>query len=124
MPAITLFAKQNFLNLETFRKTGKSVPTPVWFIQDGDMLYVRTGAESGKVKRIRANGRARIAPCKADGALLGEWVEAKASLVKDPALIERVNQLYNQKYGLQKTFFDLLNWFGRRQWTTIALRVE
>lgn len=47
------FAHQNYLNFETFRKSGGSVKTPVWFVQDGDKLFVRTANSSGKVKRIR-----------------------------------------------------------------------
>ena len=32
--AIVQFAGANYLNLETFRKTGVGVRTPVWFAQD------------------------------------------------------------------------------------------
>jgi hypothetical protein len=43
------FEQQNYLNLETFKRSGQGVKTPVWFIQEGCTLYIRTGAESGKV---------------------------------------------------------------------------
>ena len=56
-----------FLNLETFRKNGNGVKTPVWFVQEGEVLYVRTIADSGKVKRIRNNQQVNVAPCKANG---------------------------------------------------------
>ena len=61
------FQKQQYLNIETFRKSGQGVKTPVWFAQDGDSLYVWTQADSGKAKRIRNNGDVNIAPCTASG---------------------------------------------------------
>lgn len=35
------FKNQNYINLETFRKSGEGVKTPVWFVQERDSLYVR-----------------------------------------------------------------------------------
>jgi PPOX class probable F420-dependent enzyme len=64
--------QQQYVSLETFRKNGTGVKTPVWFVQDGDTLFVRTIANSGKVKRIRSNGHVNIAHCKSDGTLIGE----------------------------------------------------
>jgi len=45
---LSQFEGKPFLNLETFRKNGQGVRTPVWFTQDGGMFYVRTVAGSGK----------------------------------------------------------------------------
>jgi hypothetical protein len=61
------FTSHNYINLTTFRKIGQEVPTPVWFAEMDGKLYVFTGAQTGKAKRIRANGRARVAP--SDGLL-------------------------------------------------------
>ncbi len=77
------FNHQKYLNLETFRKSGISVRTPVWFVQEGSTIFVRTLANSGKVKRIRNNCQVKIAVCKMDGSLLGEWVQAIANEVVD-----------------------------------------
>ena len=91
---IVQFDRQSFLNLETFKRSGQGVKTPVWFVQDGPTLYVRTGAESGKVKRVRNNGRARVVPSDAQGNPLGEWVDASARLVDaDGAAARRVLDL-------------------------------
>ena len=38
MSSLDAFARQQYLNLETFRKSGVPVRTPVWFTQDGDLL--------------------------------------------------------------------------------------
>jgi PPOX class probable F420-dependent enzyme len=40
-------------NLAMFRKSGEPVVTPVWYAVLDGKLYVRTGAGSGKVKRVR-----------------------------------------------------------------------
>ena len=53
MNTLEQFSKKKYLNLETFRKNGKSVRTTVWFIQEGETIYVNTWSNSGKVKRIR-----------------------------------------------------------------------
>ena len=42
------FENQKYINLETFRKSGVGVKTPVWFVQDRDVLYVWTQADSWK----------------------------------------------------------------------------
>ena len=95
----TTFDHQQYLNLETFRKNGNGVKTPVWFVEDDGILFVRTSATSGKVKRIRNNHQVHIVPCKMDGALLGDWIEASARLVSDPEIDRKVDRLLGKKYG-------------------------
>ena len=99
------FAKQKYLNIETFRRNGVGVKTPVWFVQDGGVLFIRTIADSGKVKRVRNNSRVNIVPCKMDGTPLGEWVPASAREVKDNEIDRKVDRLLDKKYGLLKKMF-------------------
>ena len=103
------FDGQNYLNLETFRKTGNGVLTPVWFVKEGNKFYIITEAGSGKVKRIRNGARVRIVPCKPNGFVTGNWIEARAEIVQNPAEADRLNQLFDQKYGIQKALFSLYN---------------
>src|SRR5574340_863432 len=99
------FAGHKYLNLETFRKSGEGVKTPVWFAADPKTdlasdearLYAYTIGNSGKVKRLRNNGRVRIAPCDMRGKLLGEWVDARAELVAG-AEAAYGDGLLNKKY--------------------------
>jgi len=121
--SVDQFTNQNFINLETTRRNGEAVQTPVWFVELGGMLYVRTGADSGKVKRIRNNGLVRVAPCDYRGELQGDWVDAQARLV-DSSAAEQVNQLFNRKYGLQKRGFELLGRFSSSKMVTIAIEVK
>ncbi|MBE0684409.1 MAG: PPOX class F420-dependent oxidoreductase [Anaerolineaceae bacterium] len=102
------FKKHQYINVETFRKNGVGVKTPVWFAQDGDTLVVRTESTSGKMKRIRNNAHVSIVPCDARGGLLGEWVEARAEIISEQSENEKVNRLVTKKYGLTKRLFDLM----------------
>lgn len=122
MSTTTQFEKQSYLNLQTFRKNGAGVKTPVWFVQEDGALFVVTEASSGKVKRIRGNARVQIAPCKGNGDLLGEWVDASARAINDDAVKRKVNRLMNQKYGLMKFMFDLMAKFQRSQRTVIEIK--
>jgi PPOX class probable F420-dependent enzyme len=93
MNALEQFKKQKYLNLETFRRNGESMKTPIWFVQDDEILYVQTMANSGKVKRIRNNGSVNITPCKMDGTPTGSWVPASAREVTGAEIAKKVNSL-------------------------------
>ena len=78
MIVLEQFLKRKYINLETFRRSGESMKTPVWFVQDDKAIYVQTVANSGKVKRIRNNGQVNIAPCLMNGKLVSKWTPALA----------------------------------------------
>ena len=122
MTGITQLNDQHYLNLETFRKNGLGVRTPVWFVKEGDTLYVRTDAKSGKVKRIRSSGQVNIAPCKMDGSLLGEWLPAQAHEVTDHDTAQKVDRLLDRKYGLMKKMFGLASTLQGRQNTILEVK--
>ncbi len=122
-PSLTQFKGHQYINVETYRKTGEAVATPVWFIELDDKLYVRTGAQSGKIKRIRRNPKIRVAPCDARGNLLGEWVAAQAHIV-DEKTAEAVNQLLKKKYGLPKAFFDTVSRLSKAEEAVFVIELE
>jgi PPOX class probable F420-dependent enzyme len=120
------FEHEEYLNLETYRKTGAALATPVWFAEENGVFYVYSLAEMGKVKRVRNNPRVRIAPCTFGGQLKGDWVDATARIV---ALEEeaRVHGLLNRKYGWKKygwktRFGALKRKLLRQQVTAIEIR--
>ena len=117
------FQNQQYLNLETFRKNGQGIKTPVWFAQEGNALYIWTQADSGKAKRVRREApvNVNIAPCKPDGSLLGEWVPAQASRDDSPAAVEQVRKLMIKKYGLAFHLFGLMGLFSRKRYTAIKV---
>jgi PPOX class probable F420-dependent enzyme len=100
------FNNQLYLNLETYRKTGEAIRTPVWFVEDNNILYARTIVKSGKVKRIRNNPNVKVASCEADGRIIGQWLEAHARLIADPPEAARIEKLFDEKYGEVKKGID------------------
>ncbi len=94
-----------YMNLITFRKSGQAVSTPVWFAETDGKLYVTTIPDSGKVKRIRNNGRVQLAPANRSGKPLGPEFEAMARILSAEEEVIARNAL-NQKYGLLKSVFD------------------
>lgn len=111
----------NFMNLTTYRKSGVAVVTPVWFAQKADKIYVFTGGESGKVKRIRNNGKVEVGPCDRSGKPLGEVQSAVARLLA-PAEHKSADEIITQKYGWQKRLFGLIGRFRRAQPYYIEIR--
>lgn len=83
MSDLSTLRSETYINLQTFRKNGQGVPTPVWFVEENGVLYVRTLARSGKVKRVRNNPHVRVAACDARGNLKGAWLEARAACRRD-----------------------------------------
>jgi PPOX class probable F420-dependent enzyme len=115
------FNNQNFSNIESFRKNGQGVKTPVWFVQDGEILYVRSGDGSGKVKRIRKNSQVQVAPCKADETPVGGWVLARAMEMTDPETDRHVDSLLGKKYGFQKMLFALVSRLRGDRYTVLKI---
>ncbi len=106
---------RKYISLETYRRTGVGVRTPVWFAEADGTLYVYSLAEAGKVKRVRATSRVRIAPCDLRGNLKGDWLEAEARVVEGDEE-KRGHALLNQKYWPWKSMGDFFSRLrGRRQ---------
>jgi PPOX class probable F420-dependent enzyme len=112
-------ASASYVSLETFRKDGTGVKTPVWAAAVGDKLMIGTPGASFKVKRIRANEKVRVAVCNASGSqILGPWYEGKARVV-DGAQAEQGDAALTAKYGIQRRalnfFVKIGEIFGRRR---------
>lgn len=114
------FTAHEYLNLETYRRTGLAVRTPVWFAQDSDCIFIRTIEDSGKVKRIRNNPHVRIAPCDSRGGVLGAWVEAEARLASAEEEGRAVG-LLRSKYGKLMRGYDLISSLRGTLWTVIHI---
>ena len=120
--AIGQFANAKYLNLETFRKTGMGVRTPVWFAQEGDTFYVYTLPDAGKAKRIRNNPKVRVAPCDMRGNLQGAWVKAHARICEG-AEAARGQELLRRKYGWMKIVGDFFSRMRGRTQAVIAIEM-
>ena len=119
------FEGKSFLNLETFRKNGVGVKTPVWFTQNEKTIYVRTVADSGKVKRIKNSGGVKIVPCQANGMPMGEWVAAQAVEVTDPEAADLVRRLLEKKYGaVQVKAFAAMTALRKEKYTVLKIHLQ
>jgi hypothetical protein len=96
-----------YVRLSTFRKTGKAVPTPVWFARIGANLYVVTGRNTGKVKRIRNNPDVALAPSDFRGRPKGRDVRAVARLT-DERKGGPADRALRGKYGWQYRVFEFV----------------
>ena len=95
------FADVQYINLETFKKDGSKVTTPVWVAQQNNSLIVTTGNNSGKVKRIRNNGKAIIYTTNQSGSKkLSEELEVKGSILSDEDLKTEAVTILKEKYGM------------------------
>ena len=123
------FAGKKYLNLETFKKNGDGVKTPVWFAADpsvgldsgGAKIYTYTIGVSGKVKRVRNNPRVKIAPCDMRGNLLGDWVEARVEIISGEEAAQGM-QLLNKKYFPWNQLLAVFASFSRRERIVFAIR--
>jgi len=78
------FADNEYINLITYRKDNTPVTTPVWLSSVEDYLVITTNVNAGKVKRIRANGKATIYTTDQRGSKkLSDEIDVKASIIQD-----------------------------------------
>lgn len=92
-----------------------AVPTPVWFGENDDKLYVMTRGDMGKSKRIRNNPQVRVAPCTIRGKVTGPEFAATVRILPPPEQA-RARQAINRKYWMARipllwyrtdTYFEL-----------------
>ena len=91
--------------LNTFRRSGEPVPTPVWFGMAEGRVYVRSEAAVGKVKRVRNQSRVTVAPCSVRGKPLGPLMEGRARILsgEEEALAEAALEA---NYGLGRRMYE------------------
>ena len=120
-PFASLYSHQ-FALLKTFRKNGDAVATPVWFASENGKLYITTANTTGKVKRIKNNGRATMTPSDQRGRIVGDGkeVEGTARIVPEGEYAH-ANTVLLRKYKLMYRMFDMLGFFTRRKSTYIEI---
>ena len=127
MPAVpdklAQFAGHKYLTLETYRRNGQAVRTPVWFAEDAGVFYIYSLADAGKIKRMRRNPRVRVVPCSFRGAALGTWVNATARVLdRDDAA--RGDELLDRKYGWQRKLGNLWRRIVPKERAVVAIELE
>ena len=102
------FADNEYINLITYRKDNTPVTTPVSLSSVEDYLVITTNVNAGKVKRIRANGKATIYTTDQRGSKkLSDEIDVKASIIQD----ENEKQLGVK--SIKKKYFPISKMFIR-----------
>ncbi|MET9532729.1 MULTISPECIES: PPOX class F420-dependent oxidoreductase [unclassified Streptomyces] len=117
--------RSKYVSLTTFRKDGTPVATPVWAARDGGELFIWTRTDSWKVKRLRRDGRVRVAVCDVRGRVAEDApsMEGVGRLL-DEADTRRVRRLLRAKYTWQFVLVDVpgaIIRLGKRPHTGIAV---
>ena len=102
-----------YISLTTFRKDGREVRTPVWFVILGEKLYVMSERDAGKMKRVRATGRVRFAACDIRGKVRGDWLEGEARQAAGPEVARQVYGALAAKYGWTYRITTFLSFISR-----------
>lgn len=99
---------ERYINLETFKKDGNGVKTPVWTAPLDGKLVIFTAGDSFKVKRLRRNPKCRAAACDMRGNVRGPWYDGTGRIVEDAAEQQRIHAALRKKYGWQMALGDFL----------------
>ncbi|QKW36719.1 PPOX class F420-dependent oxidoreductase [Actinomadura sp. NAK00032] len=91
----------------TFRGDGTAVPTPLSCVMQDGRLLASTAPDSGKVKRIRRDPRALVAPATVRGRPVGPAVEAAARILEGGEA-ERAEQALAGRFGPARRLYRRL----------------
>jgi PPOX class probable F420-dependent enzyme len=105
---------ERYINLETFKRDGGGVKTPVWAAAQGGRLVIVTDGTSYKVKRLKNNPRCRAAACDVRGNVHGTWHDGQARVIEDAAEKRAAIVALRAKYGWQIRLLDFFSWISRR----------
>jgi uncharacterized protein len=121
---LSQFDGEKVISLETYRRNGKPVRTPVWFLKEDGVLYVHTDDSTGKVKRIRENPKVRVAPSHFRGKPKTDYIDAQAQLATSPEIVEKYHTLIYKKYGLQATVTRFIQRFSRSKANDVIILIR
>jgi len=114
------FLDQKYINLETYKKDGTTIRTPVWFVIDKNLIYVITRDSTGKVKRLGSNQNVRIVSCSFKGEPKNEWVKGTAEKITGDEA-DKVIKLRKKKYGM---FARLIGIFTSQKGNIVVYSIE
>jgi PPOX class probable F420-dependent enzyme len=73
----------------------------------GSIIYVESGPNSGKIKRIRHTPHVELAPCDFWGHVNGPTVEGQARILSNPGEVAAAKAALTRKYPLVRS-----GWYG------------
>jgi len=122
---VAQFSGRRYINLESYKKDGKAVLTPVQSIQGNGLVYFRTDPRTWKVKRIGRNPHVRVVPSNRSGKPTGTWVDGRAQILERQER-DRMMVVFKKEYGMVGN--SLINLVarlrGERLTTIVSIELE
>ena len=110
-----------FISLETYKRNGEAVRTPVWFVEEDGLIYFHSPAKSWKVKRLQRNPVVRLAPCGRFGRIEGDWLKGKVTRIDGEEDTERIVKLVNSS---QSRPDRILGFFEKKNRVAFAIKLD
>jgi uncharacterized protein len=98
---------ERFVSVQTFRRSGEPVATPVWFAAFENGFVFGTHSDSGKVRRIRTQPAVRFAAANYRGLERNDYTDGCAEVLFGPDAVAAEAALAD-KYGWQWFLFSRL----------------
>jgi PPOX class probable F420-dependent enzyme len=70
---LTALADQEYATIITYKRDGRAVATPVWFVVVRGCVHFRTPANTGKVRRLRGNPDVSFPACTTRRRRRASW---------------------------------------------------
>ncbi len=120
MTTTSRLSKAKFISLETYKRNGEAVRTPVWFVEENGLVYFHSPAKSWKIKRLQRNPIVRLAPCSRSGKIHGDWLKGKVTLIdgeEGKKIVKRVNSSLS---GLDR----IIGFFEKSDRVAFSIKLE
>ena len=114
-------SKAKFISLETYKRNGEAVRTPVWFVEESGLIYFHSPAKSWKVKRLQRNPVVGLAPCSRFGRIEGDWLKGKATRLDGEEDTKRIVKLVNSS---QSRGDRLLGFFEMKNRVAFSIKLD
>lgn len=105
--SVLVLRDAKYLLLESQRTDGSWAGTPMWFAAVNDTIYLRTGADSPKLRRMRDRPIVNVAPCTRRGKPLDDYIECMAHIAPQEREAQAEAAL-RRGYGLLRQAFNPL----------------
>ena len=111
---------KKYITVETYKRDGQGVMTPVWFYVKDDCIYVITRSKTGKAKRLKNNPKVRVAQCTIKGKITGPWAHGIAEILNKSDTSDAL-ALRDKKYGMVASF---AKFFTRSKGEFFAFKIK
>ncbi len=108
------YADARYISLETFKRDGSGVKTPVWCAPLDGQIVVFTEAKAFKVKRLRRNPKIRMARCDVRGKVRGTWSSGTGRIADSQIEQDLAYAALQKKYGWQMRVTDFFSTLSGR----------